>query len=211
MAVLLGLSAYVMYADYQLRQETRLVMRRRPSPVPGSRPDGRGGDRGRYGYYARGLDAVMTRGLMSPLLLSAFIPHSRQTPALSLLACSPAGPAVHRESAAAAGSRCCLRMTALTGERESGTLKLVLSGAVSRAALWVGNCFGGFAVIAVPFSAALGVVAYAVLLTRCEIIFTGNDLIRLLLMAERHWSTSHCLSRLGCWFPRWRPIRQTRW
>jgi ABC-type transport system involved in multi-copper enzyme maturation permease subunit len=181
MAVLLALSAYVMYSDYRLRQENYAVMRERAKPRAGEldlmavvepRP---------LSVFARGLDVAMTRGF-DITFYSGIVPHSPQTPALSLLGLFTAPDLLYVVKALLSLITLLFAYDAFTGELENGTLKQVLSGAVSRTGFLGGKMLGGYAVIALPFLFTLGVVL-AALLTRPGIILTGDDAVRLLIMA----------------------------
>jgi ABC-type transport system involved in multi-copper enzyme maturation permease subunit len=179
MAVLLALSGYVMYRDYQLRMENYSVLRERARPRPGEvgvmavvepRP---------LSVFAKGLDDMLTRGYT----VSAFgiNVHSRQTPAESLFALFAAPDLLYIVKALVALIALLFAYDAVSGEKENGTLRLVLSGAVSRGQFIAGKMLGGLAAILLPFLVVLGAVLLAIA-TRPGIRLGSDELARLALM-----------------------------
>jgi ABC-type transport system involved in multi-copper enzyme maturation permease subunit len=177
MALLLGLSGFVMYRDYQLRMENFAVMRERAKPRPGEaglmavvepRP---------LSIFAKGLDEVMDRGYT----ITAYVgiePHDRQTPAVSLFALFAPPDLLYIVKALLSLIAVLFAYDTVSGEKESGTLKLVLGSAVSRAQLVAAKMLGGLAAVMLPF-VALWVGVLAALATRPEISLDGADFSRL--------------------------------
>jgi ABC-type transport system involved in multi-copper enzyme maturation permease subunit len=177
MALLLGLSGFVMYRDYQLRMENFAVMRERAKPRPGEaglmavvepRP---------LSIFAKGLDEVMDRGYT----ITAYVgiePHDRQTPAVSLFALFAPPDLLYIVKALLSLIAVLFAYDTVSGEKESGTLKLVLGSAVSRAQLVAAKMLGGLAAVMLPF-VALWVGVLAALATRPEISLGGADFSRL--------------------------------
>lgn len=180
MAILLGLSAFVMYRDYQLRMENFAVMRERAKPRPGEsglmavvepRP---------LSVFAKGLDEVMDRGYT----ISAYLgiePHDRQTSAVSLFALFAAPDLLYIVKALLSLIALLFAYDTVSGEKESGTLKLVLGSPVSRGQFAAGKMLGGLMAVLLPFF-AIWVGVLGVLATRPLLAFGADDFARLALM-----------------------------
>lgn len=177
MAILLGLSGFVMYRDYQLRLENFAVMRERAKPRPGEaglmavvepRP---------LSIFAKGLDEVMDRGYTITAYLG-IESHDRQTPAVSLFALFAPPDLLYIVKALLSLIAVLFAYNAVSGEKESGTLKLVLGSAVSRGQLVAAKMLGGLAAVMLPFM-ALWIGVLAALATRPEISLSGADFSRL--------------------------------
>jgi ABC-type transport system involved in multi-copper enzyme maturation permease subunit len=173
MAILMAVSAFVMYRDYELRMENFAVMRERAKPRPGEaglmavvepRP---------LSVFAKGLDEVMDRGYTITAYLG-IEPHDRQTSAVSLFALSAAPDLLYIVKALLSLIAVLFAYDAVSGEKESGTLKLVLASTVSRGQLVAGKMLGGLAAVMLPF-VALWVAGLAALATRPEIALGGSE------------------------------------
>jgi ABC-type transport system involved in multi-copper enzyme maturation permease subunit len=173
MTGLLGLSTFVMYRDYQLRMENFAVMRERARPRPGEaglmavvqpRP---------LSVFAKGLDEVMDRGYTITAYLG-IEPHDRQTSAVGLFALFAAPDLLYIVKALLSLIAVLFAYDAVSGEKESGTLKLVLASAVSRGQLVAGKMWGGLAAVMLPF-VVLWVACLAALATRPEIALRGSE------------------------------------
>jgi ABC-type transport system involved in multi-copper enzyme maturation permease subunit len=181
MIVLLGLSAYVMYGDYQLRMANYSVMR--------DRAQARAGEEGvmvvveprPLSVFVKGLDELMTRGYtLTPYL--GIEAHGRQRPQLAALSLFTAPDLLYIVKALLSLIALLFAYDSVSGERESGTLKLMLSSAVSRGQVVAGKMLGGLAALLLPFLAALAVVLLAVA-TRPGIRLDSADYGRLAAMA----------------------------
>jgi ABC-type transport system involved in multi-copper enzyme maturation permease subunit len=180
MAVLLGLCGFVMYRDYQLRMQNFAVMRERAKPRPGEaglmavvepRP---------LSVFAKGLDEVMDRGYTITAYLG-IQPHDRQTSPVSLFALFAPPDLLYIVKALLSLIAVLFAYDAVSGEKESGTLKLVLGSGVSRAEVAAGKMLGGLAVVMLPF-VAVWVAILTALATRPEIVLGGTEFSRLGLM-----------------------------
>lgn len=177
MVLLLGLSAYVMYGDYQLRMANYSAMResarqeRRQYDVMAvvePRP---------LSVFAKGLDEMMTRGY-SVSDYSGVKPHNRQRPADSLFSLFAPPDLLYIVKALLSLIALLFAYDSVSGERENGTLKLVLSSSISRGQLVAGKMLGGLASILLPFLAA-ALAVLAVLATLPGIRLAGEDYVRL--------------------------------
>ncbi len=71
-----------------------------------------------------------------------------------------------------------LTYDAISGEREQGTLKLVLSNSVPRHAVLLSKCIGGYVTLILPFLIPT-LIGLLILITSGNIEFSGNDWARL--------------------------------
>lgn len=71
--------------------------------------------------------------------------------------------------------------SAIAGEREQGTLQLMLSNSVSRGQLLLGKFLGGYLSIALPFLAA-AMIAFLLIAGTPLIAFAGENWLRILLL-----------------------------
>ena len=180
MAALLGLSTFVMYRDYSLRMDNYAVLRERARPRPGEsgvmavvppRP---------LSIAAKGFDELMGRGYTVTAYLG-IEPHERQTAAATLFSLFAPPDLLYVVKIILPLIALLLAYDSVSGERERGTLKLILASAVARGELVAGKMLGGLAVIVVPFLAVL-IGALLVLVTRPSVGLMPGDLGRLALM-----------------------------
>jgi ABC-type transport system involved in multi-copper enzyme maturation permease subunit len=180
MATLLGLSAFVMYRDYELRMQNYNVLRERAKPRPGEsglmavvepRP---------LSVFAKGLEEIMDRGYTVTVAVGIDV-HDRQTPGDSLFALFTAPDLLYIVKALLSLIAVLFAYDAVIGEKERGTLKLLLISAASRGQVVAGKMLGGLAVIVAPFLIVLlGVLL--VLMTRPGIAYGAAEYTRLALM-----------------------------
>ncbi len=180
LAALLGLSAFVMYRDYQLRMDNYSVMKQRAQPRPGEYGVMAVVEPNPLSVFAKGLDETMTRGY-TVAYYTGVEPRTRQTPPDSLFALFAAPDLLYIVKILLSLIALLFAYDAVSGEREAGTLKLVLSGGVSRAQFVTGKLLGGFAALMVPFLVALCAIL-AALATRPGLHFTSDHFVRLGLM-----------------------------
>ncbi|MEK7407478.1 MAG: ABC transporter permease subunit [Acidobacteriota bacterium] len=180
MAVLLGLSGYVMYRDYQLRMENYSVLRERARLRPGEMGVMAVVEPRPLAVFAKGLDEMMTRGY-TVTAYAGIEAHTRQTPAESLFALFSPPDLLYIVKVLLSLIALLFAYDAVSGERENGTLKLVLSASISRGQLVAGKMLGGLAAITLPFLAVLGAALLA-LATRPGIRLGSDEFQRLAVM-----------------------------
>lgn len=180
MALLLGLSAFVMYRDYLVRMETFATMRERARPRLGEsglmavvepRP---------LSVFAKGLDEILDRGY-TVTAYDGIQPHEWQTPVARIFSLFAPPDLLYIVKALLSLIALLFAYDAVSGEKESGTLKLVLSSAVSRGQLAAGKMLGGLAAVLLPFF-TLWLATLLVLATRPSLAFGADDFARLALM-----------------------------
>jgi len=180
MAVLIGLSAFVMYRDYELRMQNYAVLRERARPRPREsgfmavvppRP---------LSVFAKGLEEIMDRGY-TVTAYSGITPHDRQTPADSLFALFTTPDLLYIVKALLSLIALLFAYDGVTREKERGTLKLILSSATSRGQLVAGKMLGGLAVVVVPFVSVF-LAVLLVLITRPGLALGPSETTRLALM-----------------------------
>ncbi len=180
LALLVGLSVVVMARDYSLRMENYSVLRERARPRPGEsgvmavvapRP---------LSVFARGLDETMDRGYTIQAY-TGVSPHDRQTQAVSLFSLFAPPDLLYVVKVLLSLIAILLAYDAVAGEREQGTLKLVLSGEVARGDLAAGKMLGILAAVVVPFLLAVA-LALAGLLVWPGIQLAGPDYLRIAFM-----------------------------
>jgi len=180
MTVLLGLSGYVMYQDYRLRMDNYAVQKQRAVPRPGEAGLMVVVEPRALSVFAKGLDEVMTRGYT----LTAYLgiePFQRQTPAESLFSLFAPPDLLYIVKVLLSLIAVLFAYDAVSGEKETGTLKLVLSSAISRGRLVAGKMLGGLAAIMLPLVTLLtGVVV--VLVAQPGIRLVSGDFARLGLL-----------------------------
>jgi ABC-type transport system involved in multi-copper enzyme maturation permease subunit len=130
--------------------------------------------------FARGLDDVMDRGY-ELTAYSGITPHDRQTPAESLFALFAPPDLLYIVKVLLSLVALLLSYDAISGEKERGTLRLVLSFPVARADLVLGKMAGALAVVWVPF-ALLFLAASTALAAAGGVAFDAGDLLRIGLM-----------------------------
>ncbi len=179
-ALLLLVSVFVMVRDYRVRMDSFAVLEARAIPRAGEygvmavvspRP---------LSVFARGLDDVMDRGY-DITAYSGISPHDRQTPAMSLFTLFAPPDLLYIVKVLLSLVALLLSYDAISGEKERGTLRLVLSWPVSRSALVAGKLAGGLAVVWVPF-ATLFLISVAALVGLGDVAFGAGDLARMALM-----------------------------
>ncbi len=158
---LTAVSVFVMYRDYRVRMENHAVLESRATPRAGEggvlavvapRP---------LSIFARGLDEVLDRGYT----ITAFrgiIPHDRQTPSVSLFSLVAAPDLLYVVKVMLSLVALLFAYDSVSGERERGTLRLVLSWPVSRGQVVAGKMLGGLATATVPFLVAVAASLAAV-------------------------------------------------
>jgi len=179
-ALLLFVSVFVMVHDYRVRKDSFAVLEARAIPRPGEygvmavvppRP---------LSVFARGLDDVLDRGY-DITAYSGITPHDRQTPATSLFTLFTPPDPLYIVKVLLSLVALLLSYDAISGEKERGTLRLVLSRPVSRSAVVAGKLAGGLAVVWVPF-ATLFLVSVAALVVSGAVAFGAGDFARMALM-----------------------------
>jgi ABC-type transport system involved in multi-copper enzyme maturation permease subunit len=180
LAALVGLSSFVMYRDYQLRMENYTVLRQRAQPRPGEsdllavvppRP---------LSIFAKGLEDIMDRGY-TVTSYHGIGAESRQTPGKNLFILFAAPDLLYIVKVLLSLIALLFAYDAVTGEKEKGTLKIMLSSALSRGQVVTGKMLGGLAVVFVPFLVVF-MMALLVLVTRPTIAVGALELSRLSLM-----------------------------
>lgn len=164
MAVLLGLSAFVMYRDYQLRMENFSTLKERARYRPGQSGVMAVVQPNPLSVFAKGLDEVMTRGY-TVTSYTGVEPHTRQTLPDSLFALFTAPDLLYIVKVLLSLIALLFAYDAVSGERESGTLKLMLSASISRGQVVAGKMLGGLATVLLPFLTAVCAILL-VLVTR---------------------------------------------
>lgn len=177
---LTAVSVFVMYRDYRVRMENHAVLASRATPRAGEegvlavvapRP---------LSIFARGLDEVLDRGYT----ITAFrgiTPHDRQTPSVSLFSLVAAPDLLWVVKVMLSLIALLFAYDSVSGEREQGTLRLVLSFAVSRGQVVAGKMLGGLATATVPFLVAVAAALVAVRAAGSVDIGAGQ-VLRLALM-----------------------------
>jgi ABC-type transport system involved in multi-copper enzyme maturation permease subunit len=180
MALLLGLSAFVMYRDYRLRMEIFATLRERARPRPGEsglmavvepRP---------LSVFAKGLDETLDRGY-TVTAYDGIQPHESQTPVASIFALFAPPDLLYIVKALLSLIALLFAYDTVSGEKESGTLKLVLSSSIARGELAAGKMLGGLAAVLLPFLALLLGTLLA-LVTRPALVFGAEEFSRLAIM-----------------------------
>ncbi len=180
MTLISALSVFVMYRDYRVRMENYAVLEARATPRPGEsgvmavvapRP---------LSIFARGLDDVMDRGY-EITSYNGITPHDRQTPAVSLFSLVPAPDLLYVVKVLLSLVALLFAYDTISGEKEKGTLRLLLSFPVSRGEVVAGKMIGGLAVVAVPFLVPTAALAVAVRATG-GVALSGGEGLRLALM-----------------------------
>jgi ABC-type transport system involved in multi-copper enzyme maturation permease subunit len=180
MLALTGLSGYTMYHDYRLRMENYSVLKERSRPRPGEAGVMAVVEPSPLSVFAKGLDEAMTRGYTVTAYLG-IEPHSRQAQAFWALLFAPPD-LLYIVKAVLALVALLLAYDTVSGERENGTLKLVLSSGVSRGQFVAGKMLGGLAALLLPFLLMLAAVLLG-LASRPGIALKGAEFARLGLMA----------------------------
>lgn len=180
MAVLLALSAFVMYRDYLVRMEIYASMRERARPRPGEAGVMAVVEPRRLSVFAEGLDETLTRGY-TVTAYDGIQPHEWQTPVARIFALFAPPDLLYIVKALLALLALLFAYDAVSGEKEHGTLKLVLGSAISRGQFAAGKLLGGLAAVLLPFF-ALWVGVLLVLATRPLLAFSPGDFARLALM-----------------------------
>lgn len=180
MVVLIGVSVFVMYRDYALRMDNYAVLRERARPRAGE-TDVMAVVRPRpLSVLAKGLDEALDRGYEVGAYLG-IRPHSRQVQADSLFSLFAPPDLLYIVKVLLSLVALLLAYDAVAGERERGTLKLILSDSVPRGDLVSGKLIGGLAAVMVPFVLVV-LAALIVISTRPDVALTGDDLLRAGLM-----------------------------
>jgi ABC-type transport system involved in multi-copper enzyme maturation permease subunit len=178
--LLVGLSVGVMYRDYQVRLANYAVLKERAKPRPGESGVMAVVEPRALSVVAKGLDELMDRGYTITAYMGVDT-HDRQTKADSLFSLFAAPDLLYIVKVLLSLVALLFAYDAVSGERERGTLKLILGNAVSRAELVAGKMLGGLAVIVVPFVGVL-LVALLVLSMQPGIAFGAAEYGRLALM-----------------------------
>lgn len=180
MLALTALSVYVMYRDYQVRMENHSVLASRATPREGDvdvmavippRP---------LSVFARGLDELMHRGY-TITAFQGIRPATRQTQARSLFHLFPPPDLLYIVKVLMSLIAVLFAYDAVAGEKERGTLRLLLSGPVSRGQAAAGKVLGGLAAVYVPFLPALGLAIVPLTMTGA-LPLESEDWARLALM-----------------------------
>ncbi len=180
MAVLLGLSAFVMYRDYQSRMETFSTMRERAKQRAGESGLMAVVEPRRLSVFAKGLDENLDRGY-TVTAYDGIQPHEWQTPVARIFSLFAPPDLLYIVKALLSLIAVLFAYDAVSGEKESGTLKMVLSGSLSRGELAAGKLLGGLTAVLLPFF-ALWVAMLIALATRPLLAYTAADFARLGLM-----------------------------
>jgi len=180
MTVLLGLSAFVMYRDYQVRLETFASLRERARPRPGEAGLMAVVEPRRLSVFAKGLDEVLDRGY-TVTAYDGIQPHEWQTPVARIFALFAPPDLLYIVKALLSLIALLFAYDTVSGEKERGTLKLVLGSPISRGQFAAGKILGGLAAVLLPFL-ALWVGVLAALATRPLLAFGAEDFSRLALM-----------------------------
>ncbi len=180
MAVLLGLSAFVMYRDYQSRMETFSTMRERARLRAGESGLMAVVEPRRLSVFAKGLDEDLDRGY-TVTAYDGIQPHEWQTPVARIFSLFAPPDLLYIVKALLSLIALLFAYDAVSGEKESGTLKMVLSGSLSRGEFAAGKLLGGLTAVLLPFF-ALWIAMLIALATRPLLAFTAADFARLGLM-----------------------------
>jgi ABC-type transport system involved in multi-copper enzyme maturation permease subunit len=179
-ALLLAVSMFVMVRDYRVRLENFAVLEKRAVPRAGEYDVMAVVPPRALSVFARGLDDLMDRGYD----ISAYrgiTPHDRQTPATSLFTLFSPPDLLYVVKVLLSLVALLLSYDAISGEKERGTLRLVLSWPVSRAELVAGKLAGSLAVVWIPF-ATVFLASVAALVIWGHVAFGGGDFARMALM-----------------------------
>lgn len=181
MAVLLGLSAFVMYRDYQARMETYSSMRERARLRAGESGLMAVVEPRSLSVFAKGLDENLDRGY-TVTAYDGIQPHEWQTPVARIFSLFAPPDLLYIVKALLSLIALLFAYDAVSGEKESGTLKMVLSGSLSRGEFAAGKLLGGLAAVLLPFF-VLWVGMLILLATRPLLAFTPAEFARLGLMS----------------------------
>ncbi len=180
MAGLLGLSAFVMYRDYQSRMETFASLRERAKPRPGESGLMAVVEPRALSIFAKGLDENLDRGY-TVTAYDGIQPHEWQTPVGRIFSLFAAPDLLYIVKVLLSLIALLFAYDAVSGEKEQGTLKLVLGSCVSRVQFAAGKMLGGLAAVLLPFF-ALWLAVLLALATRPSLSFGAEDFSRLALM-----------------------------
>ena len=153
MAVLVGVSTFVMYRDYSLRMANHAVLRERARPRPGESGVMAVVEPRPLSVFAKGLDEVMGRGYTVTAYVGIDV-HDRQTQRESLFSLVPQPDLLYVVKTLVSLVALLFAFDAMSGEKERGTLKLTLSFAVSRGQLVAGKLAAGLAAVLAPLGVA---------------------------------------------------------
>ncbi len=180
MAALLALSVFVMFQDFRVRMENYAVLQARATPRAGEygvmavvRPQP-------LSIVARGLDEVLDRGY-DITVYSGITPHDRQTPSLSLFSLFAPPDLMYLVKVLLSLLALLFAYDAISGEKERGTLRLMLSWPVSRGQVVAGKMIGGLTVVIAPFVLMVGTLLVVVMQTG-DVRLDLGDAARLGLM-----------------------------
>lgn len=183
MAILLGLSAFVMYRDYLLRMEIYASLRERARPRPAEAGLLAVVEPRRLSVFAKGLDEILDRGY-TVTSYDGIQPHEWQTPVARIFALFAPPDLLYVVKALLSLIALLFAYDTVSGEKESGTLKLVMGSPVSRGQFAAGKMLGGLLAVLLPFF-AIWVAVLGVLTTRLSgggVAFSADDFARLALM-----------------------------
>ncbi|MFH1071789.1 MAG: ABC transporter permease subunit [Candidatus Glassbacteria bacterium] len=172
--VLVFTSLFVMYRDYQLRLENYELLRPTSSqPVAIIPPSP-------LSIFINGLDANLGRGYEIRFGGTIMV-GSKQQSVNTLFRMFTTPDLLYVVKAVMALCALLFAFNAISGEKESGTIRLLLSNRLGRTELLIGKWIGGFASLAVPF--VLLVLVGTVLVTLSpQVQFGGNEWLRLSLL-----------------------------
>ena len=181
MAVLVGVSTFVMYRDYSLRMANHAVLRERARPRPGESGVMAVVEPRPLSVFAKGLDEVMGRGYTVTAYMGIDV-HDRQTQRESLFSLVPPPDLLYVVKTLVSLVALLFAFDAMSGEKERGTLKLTLSFAVSRGQLVAGKLAAGLAAVLAPLGVAW-LAALLVLSLQPDLVLGPAELARVALMA----------------------------
>ncbi len=180
LAILVGFSLFVMYRDYVLRMENYAVLQDRARPRPGEaglmavvRPRV-------LSVFAKGLEETLDRGYTVTNFLGIEA-HERQMSVRSLFSLFPTPDLLHVIKVFLSLLAVVFSYNAINGDRENGTLKLLLTSSVSRAQILAGKIVGVLAVVLVPFFAFF-LVGLTALYVTGGLALEGDDFGKIGLM-----------------------------
>ncbi len=150
MALLVGLSVVVMARDFAVRMDNYSVLRERARPRPGESGVMAVVEPRPLSVFAKGLDETMDRGYTIQAY-TGISPHDRQTQAVSLFSLFAPPDLLYIVKVLLSLIAVLFAYDAVAGEREQGTLKLVLGGEIARGDFVAGKMIGGLAAVLVPF------------------------------------------------------------
>ncbi len=177
---LTGVSVYVMYRDYRVRMDNHAVLDPRATPKAGEEGVLAVVAPQPLSIFARGLDEVLDRGYTITAFLG-ITPHDRQTPAVSLFSLVAAPDLLYVVKVMLSLIALLLAYDSVSGERERGTLRLVLSFSVSRGEVVAGKMLGGLVTATLPFLLAVAASVTA-LRVAGGVDLGGEQALRLALM-----------------------------